>query len=95
MAGTTLNIKEYSFIKYLIQLTIFHKQYALTVMLVHSNAYALDKEDPLSDKEHVFMIKSLLLSGNFNLAYLYVLKNYKKSLFAEFVHWAKINGNLL
>lgn len=39
------------------------------------------------------MIKSLLLAGRFSQAYLYVLQNYSKALFSEFVHWAKANGN--
>ncbi len=40
------------------------------------------------------MIKSLLLTGKFDLAYLYVLKHYSKDLFEEFVKWAQANGNL-
>jgi hypothetical protein len=39
------------------------------------------------------MIKSLLLTGKFSKAYLYVLENYSKALFSDFVHWAKVNGN--
>ena len=94
MAGTVLKLKKASFAKYLIQLSIFYQEYDLTVLLVHSDNIFTDIESPLIEKHHEFMIKSLLIAGKFDLAYLYLLKNYTRELYINFLSWSKINGNL-
>jgi len=66
MAGTALRLKEYSLIKYVIQLAIVYKVYPLAISLIHSGAFTLNQLDLADQREHIFMVKSLLLSGKIN-----------------------------
>lgn len=95
MAATTLKLKQYSFIKYVIQIATTYKIYPLAVSLIHSGAFTLSQLDLSDEREHVFMVKSLLLAGKINEAYLYVIKNHSNELFGEFVRWGKVNENLV
>jgi hypothetical protein len=62
-------------------------------MLIQSSSASL-LDGSYSDEEHSFMMKSLLLCGKFDHAYLYVLKHHSNDTFADFLKWATINGNL-
>lgn len=94
MAGAVLEHNSYTFTKYLIQLSVFYEQNALALMLIQSSSASMFGSQVYIDEEHNFMMKSILLCGKFDLAYLYVLKHHSSDLCGNFFKFAQINGNL-